>query len=859
MTMSEHATHHFEPEASSPGAARRFVRQTLTAWGAQSVIDDAVLLTNELVTNAVVHAGTALSVSCALGPDYVQIGVSDSHAFRALPPVVANAPAEKTSGRGLYLLSQIARSWGVEYEQATKRVWFRLALAASAEEPSIARQPAHCIDLGAATAPVRVAVVETDLSGYVRHWSGEAEQLLGWPADKVLERPLADLVAALPDAGEGGFAELLTRPRWCGEYLMRTADGDERAVFASHVHAAAGEGSRVVCLMVPAEHRAVLMPSTAAGAVPEQTRAEPEPVSPVPSRPGLLPLDSLLELAVGHSRDLLDGDVAYALLVTDDDLDVELRATTGLDRSPAPVTRWRKPAELAGGSDAVPPQVYADLTGQSIPERFLAEAGMRALVTAPLRVGDRVVGRVGVAAQRPGAFDDDEAQRLQRSVDRFSLAIESARLNEVERARRGRLSFLAEASDLLAGMLDPDMAAALAAQLVVPRLADWCAVYLVDQRRRGRLSCVWHAQEERIDALRRLLLQVRPPVMETSGRPQQWPALREALEAGGAEPDDVELAGGPTVTVTLLARGRAIGTLAAGLGAGQEFRTGSLDTLDDLGRRAAWALDNARLYRERSAISQALQRSLLPAALPAVPGLDVGIAYEAAGEGIEVGGDFYDVFAVGPGRWGFVIGDVCGKGAEAAAVAGLARHSLRVLAREHRNVPAVLRRLNTTILAEGEATRFVTLIYGELVPEQDGGITITFAAAGHPPPFLVGADGTVEVVGRPQPLLGVFPEPAFRSDTVRVSRGQHLVCTTDGVTDRRVGNRTLGDPGLRNLLRQTPGLPAAAVATRIHSTVLEFGPEPLQDDFAVLVLQPGGPSVASDEGRGPTELADLRE
>jgi PAS domain S-box-containing protein len=849
MTVSDHATHRFAPEAGSPGAARRFVRQTLGDWGAQSVIDDAVLLTNELVTNAVVHAGTALSVSCALGPDYVQIGVSDSHASRSLPAVVANAPTEKTSGRGLYLLSQIAHSWGVEYEHATKRIWFRLALTPSPEQPDIARQPTHFIDLGGATAPVRVAVVETDLAGQIRHWSTEAEELLGWSADKTLGHPLADLVVALPDAETGGFAELLTRPRWCGEYLVRTPDGDEQAVFGSHVHAAAADEPRVVCLMVASAYRAVLMPPAAAPAEHEPTRAEPELGNPVPSRPGLLPLDSLLELAVGHSRDLLDGDVSYALLVTDDDLDVELRATSGLDQVPPTVTRWRKPAELAGGS-AAGPQVYADLTAHSIPERFLGEAALHGLVTAPLRVGDRVVGRVGVASRRPSAFTADEAERLQRSVDRFSLAIESARLNEVERARRGRLSFLAEASDLLAGMLDPDMAAALAAQLVVPRLADWCAVYLVDQRHRGRLSCVWHAHEEQIDPLRRLLLQVRPPVMEGSGRPQQWPALREMLEAGPADADDVALAGGPTVTVTLLARGRAIGTLIAGLAAGQEFRTGSLDTLDDLGRRAAWALDNARLYRERSAISEALQRSLLPAALPVVPGVATGIAYEAAGEGIEVGGDFYDVFAVGPGRWGFVIGDVCGKGAEAAAGAGLARHSLRVLAREHRDIPGVLHRLNATILAEGEATRFVTLVYGEMEPSTDGSVTVTFAAAGHPLPALVDADGTVEVVGRPQPLLGVFPEPTFRSETLRVSRGQHLVCTTDGVTDRRVGGRTLGERGLRNLLRQTASLPAAAVATRIHSTVLEFGPEPLQDDFAVLVLQPDGSGEPGGSAQG---------
>jgi serine phosphatase RsbU (regulator of sigma subunit) len=388
-------------------------------------------------------------------------------------------------------------------------------------------------------------------------------------------------------------------------------------------------------------------------------------------------------------------------------------------------------------------------------------------------------------------------------------------------------------------MLDPDMAAALTAQLVVPRLADWCAVYLSGRPRTARLSCVWHAREDMIDPLRRLLQRVPPPPLEESGRPRQWPALRELLAAQASSPADVDLAGGPTAAVTLLARGRAIGTLIAGRSAGQDFRTGALDTLDDLCRRAAWALDNARLYQERATISDALQRSLLPASLPAVPGLDVGIAYEAAGEGLAVGGDFYDLFQIGAGRWGFVVGDVCGKGAEAAAVTGLARHSLRVLAREHEDIPAVLSRLNATILAEGEHTRFVTLIYGELV-ETSNGVAVTFATAGHPLPTLVGDDGSSRVVGRPQPLLGVFRDPQFHTDTLHVRRGQHLVCTTDGVTDRRVGHRTLGEPGLQAILRQTATLPASAVAARIRQAVLDFGSEPLQDDFAVLVLQPVG-------------------
>jgi serine phosphatase RsbU (regulator of sigma subunit)/anti-sigma regulatory factor (Ser/Thr protein kinase) len=833
MTLSEQTAHQFAPQSTSAAAARRFVRQTLTDWGAAHLIDDAVLLTNELVTNAVVHAGTEVNVSCALGRDYVQVSVADSHGSRPLPPTVSNAAPDKTSGRGLYLLSQIAQSWGVEHDRSAKRIWFRLPLGTEEAPATPPPAPAQSIELGRSTTPVRVAVVETDTTGAVRHWSAEAVELLGWTGDEVLGKQLAELVAQ-PPAGIDTFAEVLAQPRWCGEYDLKASDGRKVSVFASQVHATVGEDPRVVTLLVPAEHRAVLMPGTAG----RSSGAESAP--PPPPRPGLLPLDELLELAVEHSRDLLDAEAAYALLVTDDDLEVELRAVTGIERAHAGETRWPKPPDLLAAPEMVQPAVFADVAAQDMPEKFLASLGLHALVTAPLVVGERVIGRIGVATGGVGMFDAADAGRLQRSVNRFSLAVESARLNELDRARRGRLSYLAEASDLLAGTLDPDMAAALSAQLVVPRLADWCAVYLTDQRRTSRLSCVWHAHEEMIDPLRRLLLQVPAPRLDDSGRPQQWPALRERLPDAADSPADVEVGAGPTVTVTLLARGRAIGTLVAGRAPGREFRTGVLDTLDDLCRRAAWALDNARLYQERSTISEALQRSLLPNGLPQVPGVDIGIAYEAAGEGMEVGGDFYDVFPIGPQRWGFAIGDVCGKGANAAAVTGLARHSLRVLAREHHDVPNVLRRLNSTILAEGESARFVTLIYGVMTPTHDG-MAITYCAAGHPLPNLVGRDGEVLQVGHPQSLLGVFPEPVYEADTLLIGRGEHLVCTTDGVTDRRIGTRTLGDPGLQTLLEQTASLPAAAVAARIRQSVLDFAAEPLQDDFAVLVLQPVAP------------------
>ncbi|WP_262402640.1 PP2C family protein-serine/threonine phosphatase [Actinomadura sp. CNU-125] len=245
-------------------------------------------------------------------------------------------------------------------------------------------------------------------------------------------------------------------------------------------------------------------------------------------------------------------------------------------------------------------------------------------------------------------------------------------------------------------------------------------------------------------------------------------------------------------------------------------------------------------------MSSALQRSLLPPAIPEIPGLEVAVVYEPAGEGSEVGGDFYDVFESGPvgggpaledvapGRWRFAIGDVCGTGPEAAAVTGLARHALRILAAEDMSVPDVLGRLNRLILGEGERGRLLTLLHGEITARRArDGVTIRLSSAGHPPPLILDPGGEVREAATSQPLLGVFDDVDFHTDTVELRRGEVLLCVTDGVTERRSGGRLLGDGnGLERLLAGCTGLSAGAVAARIQRAVRDFGPEPSNDDVA---------------------------
>src|SRR5919197_2937748 len=249
---------------------------------------------------------------------------------------------------------------------------------------------------------------------------------------------------------------------------------------------------------------------------------------------------------------------------------------------------------------------------------------------------------------------------------------------------------------------------------------------------------------------------------------------------------------------------------------------------EDMGRRIALCLDNARMYSRQLAVSQALQRGLLPPDTPVIPGIDHSVVYEPAGEGHDVGGDFYDIFPVGAGRWRFALGDVCGTGPEAAAVTGLARHTLRLLARENYGVAAVLDRLNRALFEEGPRARLITVLHGELSPRPGGGAALTVAAAGHPLPLLLSStDGRVVPVATSQLLLGAVPDVSYYEEKSDLAIGDVLLCVTDGVTERRLDGRLLDDDdGLARMLSGCGGLTAGAVAPRPPRAVQGFPPKP---------------------------------
>ena len=718
------ATAAFEPEQTAVAAARRFVRETLNSWqlsGRDDLVADAVLLTSELVTNAIVHAGTGVTLTCRLNGAAVEVSVLDRHPARMIPdPPGGRAEADRPNGRGLLLPGALSSSWGVTYAPTAKVVWFRLGLssrpdgaptaAPAGDEARTGAGPPNGFELGEFSLPA----VERSGADRLR---GGYHELLGHAVELASAAVAADAVYALIPDEEGEL----------------------------RIRAAAGRG-------------AARTATAAAG-----TEADP----------------GGLETFLAFYNQL---------------------AERGTDLT----------------------QAQRD-SGQS-------------LMTVPFLTEGRVTGVLAVIAAQPGQFTDADLVRVQRVADQVAIPLDRARLSEHDRAWRGRISFVAEASDLLAGTLDEDRTIALAAQLVVPRLAAWCAVLLPDVSGEPRLAYAWHADESRADALASLLNNSPPPQVYPGDGAQPWsltgpqPELHTAMTA--------ELASDPAWCFPLRARDRSLGIFVIGRPRGGAMARDVLDLAEDLARRAALALDNARLYSEQLQTTHALQRSLLPPELPDIPGVELAAAYQAAGEGNEVGGDFYDVFEVTGGRWRFTIGDVCGKGPEAAAVTGLTRHALRILAGEGHDVPAVLERLNTLIAGEASRAPFVTLIHGELVPAPGGTVTISLACAGHPPPLILHSDGTVQTGAEPQPLLGVLDAVTFRTDTVSMSPGDVLLCVTDGVTERRASGRLLDDDdGLSQLLGECSGLNAGAIVARIQRAVHEFGSGPPVDDLALIVFR----------------------
>lgn len=420
----------------------------------------------------------------------------------------------------------------------------------------------------------------------------------------------------------------------------------------------------------------------------------------------------------------------------------------------------------------------------------------------------------------------------------------TARTQESARVQN-RMTFLAQAGLVLDRSLDYAETLRALADLTVPGLAQLTVIDLLDERGQFQMAVAasedqQHAADvEEVRRLRRLDLSGSHPVaiVLRSDDPMLLPEMSgEFLRqiAQGAEHFELmrRLRYHSAIVVPLIARARTLGALSLlRMQGAPSYDENDLALAQELARRAALAVDNARLFESTRDLARTLQQSLIPHAMPEIPGVRVTGRYRAAERGHEVGGDFYDAFSVAENRWGITIGDVCGKGAEAAALTARARYTIRAFA--DRRPATVLRYLNEAVIREGQ-DRFLTAIYGA-GSIQDGGLRIELAIGGHPIPLILREDGRVDQLGVSGPLIGLVADAEYPSTRFSLGRGDAMVLYTDGLTDAQAPHRILSDADLVELLSGMRGLHGDELAALIEERATEGGA--VRDDIALLVVE----------------------
>jgi PAS domain S-box-containing protein len=472
-----------------------------------------------------------------------------------------------------------------------------------------------------------------------------------------------------------------------------------------------------------------------------------------------------------------------------------------------------------------------------------------------------LLGELSVGAVLATLRDITDLKREEEAQRKISESVEISRSRAA--VAEERYKFLLQASTMLSSALDSTSALDVLAQAAVPALADLCMVDMVNEE--GDLERIAvHGDEGAKEIVDRL--HDWPPDPKSghpaitvlrSGEPELVPeASDELLRA--LSPDEacykVLKASGlnSCLCVPIVARSW-LGTLTllARSSSGRRYGEPGLALAQDLARRAALALDNARLFEASNQLALTLQKSLLPSAIPRIAGAEVAARYHAAGEGNQVGGDFYDLFEAGDSGWAAVIGDVCGKGAEAAALTALARHTIRAAKMQLRKPRRILAFLNQVVIQSRHGERFMTVAYCRLRLSGNG-MKVTIGRAGHPAPLVLRRDGTVKAEGRPGSLIGVLIHPDLSDRVLELGPGDSLILYTDGVTEARGADGRFGQARLIALLKQCTALDAEAIASRIEQEVLRFQVGKLRDDMALMVIRIPEPTVGQVSPRALT-------
>ncbi|CAA9521411.1 MAG: Serine phosphatase RsbU, regulator of sigma subunit [uncultured Solirubrobacteraceae bacterium] len=552
------------------------------------------------------------------------------------------------------------------------------------------------------------------------------------------------------------------------------------------------------------------------------------------------------------------------------DLDLRLRrvnpALAEMNGLPAAEHLGHTPAELFGEIGETTMDLLREVIerGEPVVREVSGELGGRTIhregTVFPVYGPQNEITAVAGVVREVTEFHEAEAERMRllkealtarAQAEAAQVRAEAAR-TEAEGARR-RTEFLARAGERLA-MVTRDFETTLqeVANVAVPVIADWCTFTLVEARGALRTVAVATADDADMELVERfgeryppqpdatagaghvvrtgereLFNDIPPELIDSIAQDQEHASLLRSLGLRSG------------MTIPLKAGDRIIGALSLVLSrSGRSFSGDDVALAESLASRAALAVENARLYAERSHIAQTLQRSLLPPALPEIAGLELAARYRAAGSQNQVGGDFYDAFRAADGVWTLLIGDVSGKGPEAAALTSLTRHTLRAATLRDMNPRENLKLLNEALFSQPDADgRFCTVLYAQVRPRAEGGADITLATGGHLPPILLRAGGRVERVQLRGSLVGGLRTPEFGEREITLEPGDLLLLFTDGVTEIRGDDPDLGERALAEVLAQMRGASADEIVAAVQHKAVDLQAGEPRDDIALLAVK----------------------
>ena len=872
----------FGPDVSEVGRARQFV---LAQFGEQ---DDETktalaLMLSELATNAVLHGQSGFDVAIHVSPNgrWVRIEVTDDGGGH---PVVQEARPEDLSGRGLGIVKHLADDWGVfiDSDRSAKTVWYSMRLggphASLAVQPDLVDQPSpFAAEMGSLERSDSVAnsdckwpehdvrqfldaiseaVLATDPKGIILYANAAVERLLGWDAADLIGLCVLDLVSNSMNRSFAIDFEDFARTRIEDivgnrmDVVFTRPDGGEvnTQLMVSLVNDSNG-GRVIIGLLRQRDHRQLARWSSLTTELLELLAHAPIGDPPAER------LLSTLGTRLGWDVSTLWALSGFNTLVC--------RHVWTRDPSRTLAFVEEKSRDPRSGSEGMPRWVFEHGDPLWVPNladdpRFTTDAaahdGLRSAYAFPVRYHGVCVGVVkmlslDVREREPGLVElmDAIGDQLGELLHASAQASEREELVAELRAVRRSHEFLLGATRVLSETTDYRQMVERLAEVAVPVLADLCLIDLRDESGQMRRMAAWHSDPSRRDLVRKLRDEYSP---EAESRHPAIEVMRTGSSMWSAEVSDDFLRSttrdeahyrilkllefNSYMTVPLrTSDNQMLGTVTlVSAGSGRRFSERDLVLAEQLAEQVGSVVSRARAFDRERRISHQLQRSLLPDAIASIDGWDIAAHYRPAAEGVEVGGDWYDVIQVSDTLVALVVGDVEGHDLEAAKVMSRLRHTLGVFITEESTSPGMaLERLSQlSVVRPSSDGRLATALVAVL---DTGSRTVRVASAGHPPPLACTRTGVRKLAVAPGPPIGTF---AGRYEEVEFSLGDSaLVMFTDGLVERRGSSIDDGLERLACLAAATSAGSAAHLCDLLVDGMHEGGEG--QDDTVVLVAQ----------------------